>query len=300
MRSQAFTGATTRWFHAIGRKRCFFASSTDHTRLLRDSEVHRLPPTLETTDLSSNGTTTQAIIRYVMASSGMDTATVIKVPQLHLARLCVSVTVPAHAADDSNHSMSSTSLLSTGLNPTLFGAKVINRTLGSLDVVCGKLVESALSDLQPKSPVPPLAASVVRAKSTLHGLSDWVLEGFRAIQDMPNQDGSTLNQAPDLILSSRRNRIIYELSTSDRTNVFNLANGGATTRDKGVNGDGKSPAAASNEAWEQLAREYVEQKLSSEAVLYQTYGAVLESIALDADTSDFANTSGGSMAILRF
>ena len=111
-----------------GAVRSFFASSTDHTRLLADAQVHRLPA-------RDNGPT-----QYVFVASGMDKDLVVKVPQLHLARLFVDQTVN-----------------------TMFGAKVVNRTLGDPVDVCGKLVDAARQD------------GALQARCTLHGLSDYVL-----------------------------------------------------------------------------------------------------------------------------
>ena len=80
----------------------FFASSTDHTRLLAEAEVHRwvVPP-------DNNNSTSRT--QYVLVANGMDLEMVKQVPQLHLARLFVT-------SDQS----------------TMYGAKVVNRTLGDL------------------------------------------------------------------------------------------------------------------------------------------------------------------------
>ena len=106
--------------------RSFFASSTDHTLLLKTANVHTLPP-------CQNG-----IHQYVLAPDGMDLKTVMAVPKLQLARLFRN-------------------------GRTIYGAKVVNRTLGSLDSVCPRLVEAA------KAHVP----SGLVAKSTLYGLADY-------------------------------------------------------------------------------------------------------------------------------
>jgi hypothetical protein len=113
-------------------RRFFFASSTDHTRLLDEADVHRV-------------TLVDGVTQYVMAPNGTDLEIVQKVPQLHLARLFVKDNV-------------------------LYGAKVINRTLGEPKLVCGKILDAALQDV---------GIDKARARSTLHGLSDWVLDGMR-------------------------------------------------------------------------------------------------------------------------
>jgi hypothetical protein len=89
-------------------KRPFFASSTDHTRLLAEADVHCI---------SKDG-----MKQYVLAANGMDLETVQEVPQLHLARLALD-------------------------GKKIHGAKVVNRTLGDPKHVCTRLLEAALKDV---------------------------------------------------------------------------------------------------------------------------------------------------------
>ena len=84
---------------------------------------------------------------YVMVAEGMESEMVQKVPQLHLARLFRS--------KDTNKC-------------TLFGARVVNSTLGTPKDVCGRLVDAALEDIN------STAGATVQAKSSLRGLSEWV------------------------------------------------------------------------------------------------------------------------------
>lgn len=221
--------------------RPFFASSTDHTRLLHDAEVHRLP-------VAKDG-----VRQYVMASAGMDAAMVHKVPQLHLARLFV---------ED---------------NGTLYGAKVINRTLGSLDAVCGKLVDAALADVR----------GAARARSTLHGLSEFVLLGIETL------DGSNAAAAAAHPASSCR-EILQGLSIADLSAVKAIASSKSNEEEE------EEECASAKRTWELLAWEFVGQKQSSETLLYLSKGATLASIAHRSDTSDFSNTCGGAMVLLRF
>jgi len=53
-------------------------------------------------------------------------------------------------------------------------------------------------------------------------------------------------------------------------------------------------------AWEKLAMEYLEKGLGKEAALYAAKGAKLTAIQHLTDTSDYANASGGSMALFSF
>ncbi|KAL3919473.1 MAG: hypothetical protein SGILL_003733 [Bacillariaceae sp.] len=126
----------TRQWKNRGR-RSFFASSTDHTRLLKEAEVHRV-------DNTEDGT-----VQYVLVDYGMDAATVKKVPQLHLGRLsCTTI-----------------SKSKTIIN----GVKVVNKTLGDCTDVCGKLLEAALSDARQSG------SDDIRGLAALHGVSEYVL-----------------------------------------------------------------------------------------------------------------------------
>lgn len=211
-------------FNTIKNYRCrpFFASSTDHSRLLAEAEVYCLP-------------TSENIKQFVLVARGMDYHTVAKVPQLHLARVFL----------DKN---------------TIYGAKVINRTLGNLTDVCGKLVDHALQE----------AGSDAQARSTLHGLSGWVLEGLQ------KADSS---------------EILSGLTEAERQAITEIAR--YTEKRHGVYEDAK-------EIWAKLAREFLEHKLSSEALLYQSKGATLVNVEHGLDTSDFASTCGTAMAMFSF
>lgn len=205
--------------------RTFFASSTDHTQLLKESQVHRLP--------QDDGSTL-----YVMAAEGMDADTVQKVPQLHLARLTMQDNV-------------------------IGGAKVVNRSLGSTSIVCAKLFDAALKD----------GGAGTRAKSMLHGLSEWVLEGIK-------DEGSV--------------EAVVGLEKADLEALEAIAGGGGDLLvDEAVYAKGKAD-------WERLAREYVEKGNGEEAVLYVSKGGKLVSVEHLADTSEFARESGGAMAIFSF
>ena len=105
-------------------RRFFFASSTDHTTLLANAEVHCL---------HKEGGKKQ----FVLAASGTERDIVQKVPQLHLARIEL----------DGNK---------------VYGAKVVNRTLGEIPKVCETLLEAAVSE------------GGTEALATLHGLSNWI------------------------------------------------------------------------------------------------------------------------------
>lgn len=214
-------------------KRSFFASSTDHTRLLQDAEVHRLPH-------GNDGTT-----QYVMVAAGSETEMVKKVPQLHLARLYVT-------------------------HDCLHGAKVINKTLGHMEDVCGKLVDAALADIPGQH---------AKARSNLHGLSPWVLKG--ASGD-PNSDHTSMVA-------------LRGYSPQDRDAVAAIA-----TARYPWSYDDELVYDAGKDLWEQCAREFIKQKHSHEAELYKSKGAKLDKIEHRADKSDYASTCGGAMAFFKF
>jgi hypothetical protein len=200
-------------------KRTFFASSTDHTTLLSESQVFRLPQQED------------GILLYALAAGGSDADIVRKVPQLHLARLFV----------DSEH---------------IWGAKVVNRTLGSLPHVCDKLVDAALQDLN----------RPVLAKSTLHGLSDWVLTV------MDNKESSAVVQSLD--------PETLEAVTAVAQN--------------------KASAPYPKDAWEILAKEFLRHSSEGESALYRAKGATLVEIQHQVDTTEFSDTCAGAMALFEF
>eukprot|EP00545_Synedropsis_sp_CCMP1620_P008088 CAMPEP_0119010862 /NCGR_PEP_ID=MMETSP1176-20130426/5303_1 /TAXON_ID=265551 /ORGANISM="Synedropsis recta cf, Strain CCMP1620" /LENGTH=210 /DNA_ID=CAMNT_0006963603 /DNA_START=37 /DNA_END=669 /DNA_ORIENTATION=+ len=190
-----------------GVSRTFFASSTDHTTLLQDADVHCIP-------------LDDGLKQYVLAASGMEEAMVKKVPQLHLARIYLK-------------------------EQTVYGAKVVNKTLGDIPSVCGRLLDAAKQD------------GGRQARSMLHGLSDWVLA--EKLSDMQDAEAKVVAKIADGNLDSYNEKM-----------------------------------------WEQLALEYVNQGLGDEANLYLEKDATLIRIEHQADTSEFANTSGGTMAIFEF
>jgi hypothetical protein len=210
-------------------KRSFFASSTDYTRLLKEAEVFRFQ--------ENSGWL------YVMAAGGSEESTVIKVPQLHLARL--------HLDAKEN---------------IVWGAKVVNRTLGSPQHVCGKLVDAARKDMEN-------ALEPARAKSVLHGLSEWVLtNALKAPQTINGLQGispSTV-EALSAVARNQSNTNLYEQN---------------------------------KQFWELLARAFLKDLDASkigEAALYQSKGATLVEIIHQSDTSEFSDTCAGAMAMLKF
>lgn len=208
--------------------RSFFASSTDHTRLLADAQVHRLEIDADT-------------LQYVLVASGTDIDLVQKVPQLHLARLFLSR--GSGDADGDNN-----------MGATMYGAKVINRTLGEPAHVCDKLVEAARND------------GASQAKSTLHGLSDFVVQTVT--------DTTTT------------------MTTTESQRILAIANGSKLEESYGDDNV--------KEQWEQLAKDYVSSGKCAEANLYQDKGAILSKILHFEDKSVFADTCGRSMALFHF
>lgn len=53
-------------------------------------------------------------------------------------------------------------------------------------------------------------------------------------------------------------------------------------------------------AWEELAKEFIQSNVGDEATLYQSKGATFLSVEHHADNSDYADTSGGAMAKFSF
>jgi hypothetical protein len=207
--------------------RTFFASSTDHTKLLKEAKIHCISQ-----DGNTNG-----IQQFVMAGDGMDFDMVKKVPQLHLARIWMLD------------------------GKKIYGAKVVNRTLGDCPHVCSRLLDAALSEA---------GTTEAEAWATLHGLSDWVLQK----DTIESVVGGKLEEGQLQSVQS----IAKNESTSSDTSTCRISD---------------------KEIWEELAKEFVNKGLSDESNLYRERG-ILSRIEHQADTSEFANTCGGAMAVFRF
>jgi hypothetical protein len=219
---------------SIITKRPFFASSTDHTTLLQNAEVHRLL----VGQAVGGGRDAPPQYQYVLVAQGTEVGLVQKVPQLHLARLWW---------DPSTN--------------TIYGAKVVNRTLGSIPEVCPRLLDAALKDAIKASSAERSTFSI-QGRSTLHGLSEWVLQ---------------------------QNRDSNNHKHKDEEKVPAMARGGEFKKDEYDQAE-----------WERVATKFVHNGQSVESNLYQSRGGVLSHIEHHCDTSDFASSSRGAMAVFQF
>jgi hypothetical protein len=66
----------------LSKKRTFFASSTDHTSLLKNATVHRINITEDPNNCESYGKR-----QYILIPNGTDLNLALKVDKLHLARI---------------------------------------------------------------------------------------------------------------------------------------------------------------------------------------------------------------------
>jgi hypothetical protein len=114
-------------------------------------------------DVHPGGVDRPRLVQYVLVDRGMDLSTVRRVPQLHLARLWVEDGWKIH------------------------GAKVVNRTLGDCEKVCGRLLDAALSD------VTDMAQA--EAWATMHGVSDLVLRHMKTSSGEGTRTTTRLLQA---------------------------------------------------------------------------------------------------------
>jgi hypothetical protein len=192
---------------------------------LEEAEVHRLRSSVD-----------DGVYQYVLVDYGMDTATVEKVPQLHLARIFFD-----------------------GTRNRIYGAKVINRTLGTCDVVCnGKLLDRVLSDATSNNNNNNNTQHQLHGWATLHGLSDYIT----------GKDQQQTSYSSSIIQSIAANRASIE-------------------------------TAYQEEEWANVCIDFIEQGLSKESNLYSAKG-VFSHIEHHADTSDYSDTCGGSMAVYTF
>ncbi len=217
-------------------RRSFFASSTDHTTLLANATIHRI------------GDDAYGERTYILLPKGTDLDLALKVDKLHLARISANKNYVYHA-------------------------KVVQRSLGPIDMVCKPILEEALKDARSEKPQPVALAS-------LEGLSKWVAKGF---------DGQ--NKIPAL----------EELRTTDEK-VFEAVKAIATGIPRpGHSVVGQGTYRDAEEGWKMIAQEFVSSGLSEESELYKANGGALDCIEHLADTSrEGLMDSGGSMARFTF
>jgi hypothetical protein len=261
-------------------KRLFFASSTDHTTLLAQAEIHVLSVAAAAAAAvdESTTTTTTTTQQIVLAPTGMDVDTVRKVPQLHMARLLLTTTTTNNNSNE--------------IVMTFHSAKVVNRSLGSTRHVCRRLLEYAMAMAHQQQEMTSSSRRNVKifAKSTLQGLSEWVLNLLK------KESGETI-VVTDFVRS---------LSTRERQTVQAISNGDLTAfaSEQKNHQEEENGNRTAVELWDQLARLYLHDCSGSsaacEAGLYQSLvGCRLVSIEQQADMTDYSNMSGGAMAVFQ-
>jgi hypothetical protein len=223
---------------AFSSNRSFFASSTDHTTLLSTATAHRIGG-----DEDGYGKRDYILVPH---DTPLDLA--IKVDKIQLARLSANQNV-------------------------IYGAKVVQRTLGTPTHVCGELLDMALKDASSKGETPTAVVS-------LQGLSKWVSRGIEG----------------DNLINSLEE--VKETDEGTFEAVKAIATGiprpGHSVVGQGTYRDGK-------EAWSDIAKEYLNLGMSDEAELYRSKGATLVAIEHLADTSREGLTdAGGAMARFQF
>ena len=223
---------------AFSPNRSFFASSTDHTTLLSNATAHRVGD-----DDDGYGQRNYILVPH---DTPLDLA--IKVDKIQLARLSAHRNV-------------------------IYGAKVIQRTLGAPTHVCGELLDMALKDASSKGETPMAVAS-------LQGLSKWVARGIRGEE--------VINSLKEI---EETDEGTYEAVKAIATGI---PRPGHTVVGQGTYRDGK-------EAWSDIAEEYIKLGMSDEAELYRSKGATLVAIEHLADTSrEGLVDAGGAMVRFQF
>lgn len=215
-----------------GLKRTFFASSTDHTNLVANAKVHLI------------GDDPYGKRTYILLPDDTDLDLALKVDKLHLARL--------HA----NQNM-------------IYGAQVVQRSLGTQSEVCKSLLDAALKDARLKGEDPIAMAS-------LEGFCKWIRSGIEGKVEI------------DKLKEMKENdEVSYEACKAIATGIPRPGHsvvGQGTYRD-------------AEKGWVWLAHEFVDKELSSESELYKSNGGTLQWIDTMADMSrEGLIDSGGSMA----
>lgn len=212
--------------------RSFFASSTDHTSLLENAVIHRIGD-------SAYGTREYALVR-----AGIPLELAVKDSKLKLASIHASKNI-------------------------LFGAKVITKSIGSMEEACGGLVDAALEDAASQGEQPQGIAA-------LNGLCDWVSRGIQGKEDI-----ATLEKLQE------KDPETYEAVVAIATGVPRKSH---TVVGMGTLRDGQY-------GWGELAKEFVATGLGDEVRLYQSKGGELVNIEHLADHSeDYIKSAGGAMA----
>lgn len=231
--SRLSSNKTNLFVNCLSNKRTFFASSTDHTTLLKNATVHRIQE-----DNNPYGKR-----QYILIPDGTDLNLALKVDKLHLARISA----------DRNF---------------IYGAKVVQRTLGTTRTVCNRLLDAAMEDAASKGDTPIALAS-------LEGLSRWVIKGIEGKETIPAL--TSMDERTFLAVQAIATQIPRE---------------GHSVVGQGTYRDGEL-------GWSALAKEYLTLGFSEEATLYLNHGFHLSGIDTLADTSrEGILDAGGAMARL--
>lgn len=216
--------------------RSFFASSTDHTTLLENAVIHRI--------LSNEGDDVYGSREYALIPQDIPVELAIKDSKLKLASIRANRNI-------------------------IFGAKVITKSIGDMQEVCGGLVDVALEDASSQGEQP-------QGLATLHGLSDWVVRGINEQEDIKV-----------LTTLQERDPQTYEAVVAIATGVPRESH---TVVGMGTFRDGQY-------GWGELAKEFVKRKLGDEVKLYESKGGELVAIEHLADHSEeYIKSAGGAMA----
>mmetsp|Transcript_33161 Transcript_33161/g.71771 ORF Transcript_33161/g.71771 Transcript_33161/m.71771 type:complete len:258 (+) Transcript_33161:277-1050(+) len=221
----------------VKNARPFFASSTDHTTLLSSADAYCV------------GTSNRTYF-LVPADTPQDLAE--RVDKLHLARLYV--------AEDGK---------------TIFGAKVVQRTLGDVTEVCGRLLDMAIKDVKSTGTQPV-------AVTTLHGLCQWVEDGLCSSNSNGVDSIDALN-----MLDADTVEAVKAVATG-------VPRPGHSVVGVGTYRDGEK-------GWKTLANAFIDIGMSSESELYKSRGGELEEIIhLGDDTKEGLTSAGGAVAKFKF
>jgi len=204
---------------------------------------------------------------YILIPHGLDLELALKVDKLHLGRIYAD-------------------------NNCIYGAKVVQRTLGTHQDVCGKLLAAALEDASSSS---SSQKEPIYALASLQGLSKWVEKEIVQEEEQQESNGN------DPTTHYYQSTIINQLKGTDEAS-FEAVKAIATGKPRpGHSVVGEGTYRDGEEGWKQLATEFTQLGLSSEADLYLSNGAYLDGIAHLADTSrEGLLDAGGAMARLKF
>jgi hypothetical protein len=241
--------------------RYFFASSTDHTTLLSNATAHCIHQ-----GEGENNNNTYGPRQYILLPHDTSLELGKKVDKLHLARLSANRNI-------------------------IYGAKVVQRSLGTEKDVCKTLLDMALTDASSNGESPVALAS-------LSGLCKWT---FNAIEENEKKEQTSSDSESDAEEIGKIQSILSEWRANDQQTYEAVKAIASGVPRPGHSVVGQGTYRDAEQGWSELAELYVKDGMVGEGELYESKGGKLVAIEHLADTTrEGLMDSGGAMAKFEF